>query len=182
MKRVHSIILILTVGLLLTTPCLWSDDGHHTPGSCKLTGTWYGGSDAAKYQMTLIPRPGDGEDYTLFFFLAQAPPPIPPILTPASGSVRRRHSQNGAKYELFAIAMINTADSPPPPPEVWAVHATGSLSDCDTLTFVYDFFGGYHWPTVKIPFQSPPDYPLAPTPFTETYRRMSTECLVCAQP
>jgi hypothetical protein len=177
MKIIRSCTLILATGLVSASLGLAQDNARH---ACRLTGTWYGGSDSAKFQLTIISRPGGGEDYTLFFHIAQAPPPPMTVATPSSGSIFRRYVGTGATYEILFMLLVNTADALTTPPTLLALHGTAQLTDCNSLTITYDFFSGYFWPTTKIPFQSPPDFPVAPTPFTETYLRMPTSCTVCS--
>jgi hypothetical protein len=177
MRSLISCILILVTAVVSASVCLAENNAQRP---CKLTGTWYGGSDSAKFQLTIIPRP-DGDDYTLFFYLAQAPPPFPPIGTPSTGSLFRRYLGTGPTYELLSMSLVNTADAVPMPPSILALHGTAQLTNCDTLSITYDLFGGYFWPTTKVPFHSPPDFPASPTPFTETYVRMATSCSVCSR-
>jgi hypothetical protein len=78
--------------------------------------------------------------------------------------------------------MVNkSAAFPAPNPELWAVHGTARLVDCNTLQLDYDFFGAYHMPTEKKPFLSEPDYVVVPAPFVERYQKVPNKCTVCGK-
>jgi hypothetical protein len=150
-------------------------------GACPLTGTWYGGSDAATYQLTVIPHLSGfagPEEYTCSFVLGDPLPPPTTIATPATGSIRQRLTRKGLGYDLTATVLVNTPDGQHH--SVLAVHGRARLDGCDTLVVSYDLFGGYFWPTTKTPLLDEPDFPAAPVPFVETYRRMPQYCKVCS--
>ena len=146
---------------------------------CSLAGTWFGGANTtAKWLLTVVPI-GPGR----FSIVSdQGFTPAIAKLSPFSG--RLDQLQNG---ELVgqAIALANASSVPPPQggpnPEVWAIHETGRLTDCDTLDFDIDFYGVYIWG--RTPFIDLPDGSrLPPTGVVhETYRRMATTCEVCPQ-
>jgi hypothetical protein len=179
MMHIHNLrvlTILAAVAAVLSPPALWSQQEPQPTGSCTLAGTWYGGGDLTKYLMTVIP--GAGGD---FIGIADAAFSLStlgfPVKTVWPGLTIKG---SGKSYEMFSIGMVNsTASFPAPAPEVWAVHATARMVDCDTLHLDYDFFGAYYWPTDKQPFLSPPDYVVVPPPFTETYRRMPAICTQC---
>jgi hypothetical protein len=174
--------LLLVAGIVLSTPCLQAQDWS-TKG-CGLTGTWYGGGEVTRYLLTLVPRAGFGESYTLIFNGAFSSTAIGyPVATAFTGTVTRRYWQGDNPYAITFGGMMNKSSGfPAPTPDVWALHATAKLTDCDTLVINYDFFGGYLWPTDKVPLVSPPDYVPVPTPFSETYKRLPTTCSQCKTP
>ena len=181
-------ILILAAGFVLSSPSLWSQQAAQTqtegwfgPAACDVSGTWYGGGDATKYLMTIVPRPGPGDSYTAIGDGAYSLAALGyPVKTTWSNTLVRRHGHRPATYDVYGIGMVNNnAGFPAPSPDIQAVHGIAYLVDCNTLKFDYDFFGGYFWPTDKIPLLSPPDYVVVPPPFSETYRRMPTKCTQC---
>jgi len=174
----HAGAMLLAVLAVITAPALWSQEAGSMPRSCNIAGTWYGGGAEAKYLMTIIQDPGgdfvalgDGAFSQISFGL--------PVQTMYSGTIVKG---SGRGYEFFSIGMVNnTTNFPAPTPEVWGVHSTVRMTDCNTLVFDYDFFGAYSWPTTKTPFLSQPDYVVVPPPFQETYHRMPTRCTVCSK-
>ncbi len=178
--RTHNLyvlaISILAAAVVLNPPALWSQEA--ATASCAMAGTWYGGGEVVKYLMTVIPGPGG--DYTATADGAYSLDALGfPVKTIWSGSIVKG---SGKDYEFFAISLLNkTSAFPAPTPDLQAVHATARLTDCNTLQFDYDFFGGYLWPTDKIPFLSVPDYVVVPPPFSETYHRMPATCTQCAK-
>ncbi len=190
MKRVLSSVLVLAAGLALTSPCLRAEELQpvQAAAACDVTGTWYGGGEVVKYLMTIIPderayifNQGRSISYTLFFHASSSLAGMGfPVGTPASGSIIKRYSKSGWTIDAYAIAMPNHQEFGPTP-DIFAVHATGQMTDCNSLTLNYDFFGGYLWTSNKIPFTDAPDYVPVPPPFTETYKRMPTKCAQCGQ-
>jgi hypothetical protein len=143
------------------------------PGSCSLEGTWYGGSQTAKYLLTIVPTTGG--DYTMIWDGAYPPQALGPgivVKTMITGSIIKIRRRG---YEAFAIGMAATADANALP-SIGSVHAVVSFTGCDTMSLKFDFFGMYMWG--KTPFIDFPDVTM-PAGFTETYKRMPTTCKVC---
>ena len=164
-RTLHSFRTItIAIAITLSAPTLWGQGSN----SCSLAGTWFGGSDAAKYLGFI--SPGTGSDFAVIFDGAFSLSTLGfPVKTVFVGSIVKNH---GA-YEMYAIGMVNaSAQFPATTPQVWAVHGTVRLIDCNTLRMDDDFFGAYLWTSNKTPFLDSPDYVVAPPPITETYRRM----------
>lgn len=186
-NKLHAFsISILAAAALMNPPALWCGEdstqaGHDTAPaavSCTMAGTWYGGGADAKYLMAV--QPATGGDYSTIAqgAFSQVVFGIP-VQTIYSGSIIKGRNHT---YEGFMIGMVNkSAGFPAPNAEVWAVHATVRLTDCNTLTLDYDFFGAYMMPTQKKPFLDLPDYVVVPPPFSETYQRMPLTCAHCTQ-
>jgi hypothetical protein len=171
-------VLVLAAAIAFSAPALWSQGVEQVQGSCTMDGTWYGGGPLTKYLLTIIANPGG--DYTMTGYAAftQATLGIP-VTTTFSNSIVKVGRR---AWEFFGIGMINkSAGFPAPTPEVWALHGTARLKDCNTLQLDYDFFGAYLLPTEKKPFISPPDHVIVPPPFSETYERMPTTCTQCSK-
>ena len=166
---------VVVGGLALSSSPLWSQ-------SCDLAGTWYGGGETAKYVMS-ITRDHGGNYSSVSQGAFSAADLGFPLITIFSGSFVKGP---GKSYEGFASGMVNTTTNfpflttdPAANPQVWAVHATVHLVDCNTLREDYDFFGAYLWQNAKTPFVDAPDYVVVPPPFSETYKRMPTHCAHC---
>ena len=159
----------------LSAPAVFGQSHGQGQGSCSMAGTWYGGSDAAKYLGYITP--GAGNDFSTLFDGAYSLGTLGfPVKTVYSGSI----SKNQRTFDFYAVGLVNdTTAFPAPVPQINAVHATVTFIDCDTLRFDYDFFGGYLWNSNKAPFLDPPDYVVSPPPFSEVYRRMPTACPQC---
>lgn len=170
--------IVLTLAVALSASVVWGQGQSQGQGSCTIAGTWYGGSDAAKYLGHILP--GAGSDFSTVFDGAFSLGALGfPVKTVFAGSILKTQ---GA-FEFYAIGMVNDSTSfPAPAPQVYAVHATVRVIDCSTLRFDYDFFGAYLWSSNRIPFVDPPDYVVSPPPFSETYRRMPTDCPQCGKP
>lgn len=173
--------MLLVPVLLLSSSFAWAQ-----MRACDLSGTWYGGGEVTKYLLTLTPRGIFGDSYNLVFngaySMAKAPSPMVPIpvTTPFTGVVIRNYWGSSAPYIVTFAGMMNTSDAfPAPTPQVWALHATAKLTDCNTLEIDYDFFGAYLMPMTKVPFVDQPDYVPVPPPFTETYKRVPVTCSIC---
>ena len=172
--------------LALPTPCPAQNlnsqipraDGvnNSVPRQCDLAGVWYGGSPDAQYMLTIIQDPGG--NYTMIGAAAFTQQSLGyPVTTPFSSSIVKLPSN---RFEFFGTGMVNTSDGfPAPTPELWALHGTARLTNCDSLQLDYDFFGAYFMPTDKKPFFSSPDYVVVPPPFSETYKKMPTKCVQC---
>ena len=166
-RKLHgSSMIVLAIAVALGAPALWGEG----QGSCSMAGTWYGGGNEVKYLMSIFPGPGS--DFTTIGDGAYSLSALGfPVKTAWMGSLVK----DRGVYENYAIGMVNdNTGFPAPTPQVWAVHATVRLIDCDTLRFDYDFFGAYLWASDKTPFLDLPDYVVVPPPFSETYRRMPT--------
>jgi hypothetical protein len=180
------ITLALILVVLTADACLAQGFGNE----CSPAGTWYGGSAPAKYLFTVMPsRAG------VFTTLGQAAfkpnPAAVAVLTNYSGTMTAE--EGTGRYIGHAIAIANPTDAPPNPatpsyPPVWAVEEYFTLTDCNTLSSVITFFGGYNWlslePLVpgvkpKVPFLDPPDFirnGIPPGTATESYHRVPSTC------
>jgi hypothetical protein len=117
--------------------------------------------------LTIIQNPGG--NYTMIGAAALTQQSLGyPVTTPFSSSVVKLP---GNRLEFFGTGMVNQSDGfPASNPELWAVHATGRLTNCDSLRLDYDFFGAYFIPADKKPFIDNPDYVVVPAPFSEIHK------------
>jgi|SRR6516225_3978062 len=155
----------------------WADgSSNSTPRKCDLAGVWYGGSPDAQYMLTVIQDPGG--NYTMIGAAGFTQVSLGyPVTTTFSSSIVKLP---GNRLEFFGTGMVNKSDGfPAPNPELWALHGTARLTNCNSMQLDYDFFGAYFIPTNKTPFISNPDYVVVPPPFSETYKRMPTKCRPC---
>jgi hypothetical protein len=147
---------------------------------CSPVGTWYGGSEGtAKYIASITPI--DENRFNIVwsgaFSLAQLGFPVATLIP---GEFKQeRHGQ--WDYEGTAGGFGETSDAFPPAayPDLWVVHYRIQLEGCNTMIVRHDFFGGYTWASNKTPFVDQPDYPVAPTPIVETYKRLPGKCPIC---
>jgi hypothetical protein len=161
-------IFVLAMCLAVGTRTLFAQGG-----SCDFTGTWYGGGPTTKYLTNITQDPGGKFNMLGSAAFSQATLGFP-VATFFANSIVKGH---GNSWEFFGIGLVNRSSGfPAPDPEIWAIHGTAHLSDCNTLQLEYDFFGAYAMSTQKKPFLSTPDYVVVPPPFSETYQRMPTTC------
>lgn len=147
------------------------------PDYCSPVGTWYGGGDY-KYMLTITPITEDrfamrGEgvyDNAAFGYAAWT-----------SFSSQLVKMKDG-RYVAQGIGMYTTSHDIQPPAasfELDAVRGWMKFTDCNNITFSYDFFAGY-FDLNKVPFIDPPDVSyLPPGGVKESYHRMPITCKAC---
>jgi hypothetical protein len=178
-------ILLVAVGLLLSSSQLWSQESRQRRPSCDLSGTWYGGSIVA-YHLTIIPGASEGH-YTVLF---EGMYKNSVMNTHYSGEITRR----GDHY-TGPIMQLTTSDpdflNPPPigkMPDIIAGWTSMEMEDCNTIKNTIPFFGLYFagniwqpgiiWNAAgKIPLVDAPDVDLLDIlnggrPIVETYHRL----------
>jgi hypothetical protein len=166
----------VVLAFLLPTLCFAQGSGN----TCMPTGRWYGGSEGAKYHLTVT---FNVHAYSVMF---QGVYQNAPVETKWTGEILRK----GDHYEGGAIQLTTTAASfPAPPPSINAVWFTFRMPDCDTILADYPFFGIYSADSIwaatgaKVPFRDKPDVNmlaiLGVTSIQETYHRVPTECKAC---
>ena len=162
--------------LVLSTSCLAQGSGN----ACMPTGRWYGGSQYAKYHLTVT---FNVSAYSVMF---QGAYQNAPVETKYTGEIVRK----GDHYEGGVIQLASSAATfPAPLPDILAAWSTVRMPDCDTLVSDISFFGIYLassiWaPTgAKVPFRDKLDVDilagLGVTSIQEVYHRVPMECKVC---
>ena len=147
---------------------------------CSPAGTWYGGSEGtAKYIASITPLAENRFNivWSAGFSVAQLGFPV---MTLIPGEFQqKRHGQ--WEYEGTAAGFGEKSNAFPPAtyPDLWVVHYRVRVEGCNIMIVQHDLFGGYTWASNKTPFVDQPDYPVAPTPIVETYKRLPGKCPIC---
>lgn len=153
--------------------------GHATPASagggkpCSFAGTWYGGSELAKYLMTIVPAGGNS-----YIVMAQGAYSLGGVGIAKNTSFSGEMVKIGPNlYEGRLMSLLTLQEDPPPTdPALLAIDAaagTMELTGCHELTSTIDYFVGY-WGWGAEPFVDSPniDY-LAGGQIVEIYHRIS---------
>jgi hypothetical protein len=159
--------------LLLSTSCLAQGTGN----ACMPTGRWYGGSQDAKYHLTV------NFSVTGYSVMFQGAYQADAVETKYTGEIVPK----GDHYEGGIIQLCTTeAKFPAPLPYMIAAWGSWRLTDCNTLSITWTFAGTYSASSIwaatgaKVPFRDRLDDDwLAGTTLQETYRRVPTTCAVC---
>jgi hypothetical protein len=148
-----------------------------TGNKCSPAGTWYGGSDATKYLMTISPR--GGNSYSVAVDGAYT---LGGIGVEANTNYRGEMVKSGPRlYRGRMISILSYYGDPPPTPisalEIDAVSGFMELTSCHELTSTINYFVAYFGWGAE-PFVDEPDIDLLDLlnggqPIVETYQRIS---------
>ncbi len=157
--------------------------------ACSPVGSWWGGADLIPdgYLALFTPRPVKGDPlganhYTMTFHGAYSPESQGLFATTLFSGPLDKKQTGEYEYEGTGVALANTKNTFPGEVIIIAARFRFKFDGCDTLKDNIDFFGGYFMGNGKVPFKDVPDFEIAPTPITETYHRVTTDCPACPTP